>query len=176
MAKPKKPAQRKPKSGRPTKYQDSYASQTEALCRFGATDEEIADFFGINVATLYRWKHIHPAFCDALKVGKEILDDRVERSLYQRAVGYRASATKIFMPAGAKAPVYAPYMENVQPDTTAQIFWLKNRRGEEWRDKRELEHAGAGGGPIQTEEITDTRALARKIALMLSGSRPLIEA
>ena len=52
---------------------------------------------------------------------------RVERSLYQRAVGYHYDSVKIFMPAGAKKPIYAPYVEHVPPDTIAAIFWLKNR-------------------------------------------------
>ena len=74
-----------------------------------------------------RWAATHAEFRAALKVGKEAADQRVERSLYQRAVGYHYDAVKTFMPAGAKKPVYAPYVEHVPPDVTAQIFWLKNR-------------------------------------------------
>jgi len=62
-----------------------------------------------------------------LNVGKKAADDRVTRSLYPRAVGYSYDAVKIFMPSGAKVPTYAPYVENVPPDVTAAIFWLKNR-------------------------------------------------
>lgn len=80
-------------------------------------------------------------------------DDRVERSLYQRAVGYQADAVKIFMPAGAAEPVYAPYRENVQPDTTAAIFWLKNRRKEQWRDVTRQEQTGPDGGPIEMKHL-----------------------
>lgn len=76
----------------------------------------------------------------ALKAGKGVADDRVERSLYERAAGFRVEAVKIFMPAGAKEPVYAPYIEHHAPDTTAAIFWLKNRRPEQWRDKQSHEH------------------------------------
>jgi hypothetical protein len=61
----------------------------------------------------------------ALKAGKAF---HVERSLYQRAVGYSHDAVKVFMPAGAKKPVYAPYVEHVPRDVTACLFWLKNRR------------------------------------------------
>jgi hypothetical protein len=64
----------------------------------------------------------------------------VERSLYQRAVGYHYDAVKIFMPAGAKKPIYAPYVEHVPPDVTAGIFWLKNRDPAHWRDAWQLEH------------------------------------
>jgi hypothetical protein len=65
---------------------------------------------------------------------------RVERSLYERAVGYNYEATKIFMPAGRDKPVYAPYIEHVPPDVTAGIFWLKNRDPEHWRDTQQTEH------------------------------------
>jgi hypothetical protein len=65
----------------------------------------------------------------------------VERSLYERANGYTYDAVKIFMPAGAKKPVYAPYREHVPPDTTAAIFWLKNRDPAHWRDVQNVEHA-----------------------------------
>jgi hypothetical protein len=60
--------------------------------------------------------------------------------LYQRAVGYHYDAVKIFMPAGATKPIYAPYVEHVPPDTTAAIFWLKNRDPAHWRDAWQLEH------------------------------------
>lgn len=124
--------------GRPSGYKPEYAEQAEKLCRLGATDPEIADFFGVDARTIYRWKHAHEAFCRAIKAGKDFANERVERSLYQRAIGYQVEAVKIFMPAGASEPVYAKYIENVPPDTTAQIFWLKNRRPDLWRDKHDL--------------------------------------
>lgn len=119
--------------GRPTEYKAAYAEGAKKLARLGATDEEIADFFDIDVRTLYRWKNSHDDFCHALKVGKDQSDERVVRALYHRAIGYRQEAVKIFMPSGAEEPVYAPYTEIIAPDTTAAIFWLKNRRPEEWR-------------------------------------------
>lgn len=130
----------KRKVGRPSAYQPIYSGQVQKLCELGATDQELADFFGVDVRTVYRWKHDHPEFCQALKAGKEAADERVERSLYQRAVGYEQDEVKIFMPAGKGAPVYAPYRAKVAPDVTAAIFWLKNRRSQEWRDKHEVEH------------------------------------
>jgi hypothetical protein len=126
--------------GRPTGYRPEYCQVAEELCRNGATDEELADYFEVSARTIYRWKAEFPDFCQALKTGKEVADERVERSLYHRAVGYSHEAVKIFMPAGAKEPVYASYTEHVPPDTTAAIFWLKNRRGEAWRDKSEVHH------------------------------------
>ncbi len=124
-------------AGRPSSYKAEYAKQAKKLAELGATDQEVADFFEVDVRTIYRWKHDHDAFCQALKAGKSVADDRVERSLYQKAIGYEQDEVKIFMPANAEAPVYAPYRAKVAPDTTAAIFWLKNRRGDEWRDKTE---------------------------------------
>lgn len=140
-------------AGRPSSYLPEYATQAEKLCLLGATDVEIADFFEIAVSTFYKWKHEHSEFSEAIKGGKEVADDRVERSLFHKAVGYKFDAVKIFMPANAVAPVYAPYREHVPPDTTAMIFWLKNRRPEAWRDKREHEHSGKDGAPIKIERI-----------------------
>lgn len=129
--------------GRPSGYRAEYAKQAEKLCALGATDQELADFFEVDVRTIYRWKHDHAGFCQSLKAGKDVADERVERSLYQKAIGYEQDEVKIFMPAGAEGPVYAPFRAKVAPDTTAAIFWLKNRRSGAWRDKQEHEHSGA---------------------------------
>lgn len=137
--------------GRPSEYNESFAEQAKKLCQLGATDKEVSDFFGVDVRTIYRWKHDYDDFCQALKMGKEIADERVARSLYQRAIGYEQEEVKIFCDKGST--VYAPFTAKVAPDTTAAIFWLKNRRPDEWRDKTSTEHTGADGKPIQFERI-----------------------
>ena len=124
--------------GRPPKYKPEFSVQAEKLCKLGATDADLADFFDVAVRTIERWKTEHEDFCRALKDAKEVADQRVERSLYQRAVGYQADAVKIFMPANADEPVYAEYRENVQPDVTAAIFWLKNRKPDAWKDRKDV--------------------------------------
>ena len=124
--------------GRPTDYRPEFPEGAKALCERGATDLELADHFGIASSTLYTWKHAHPEFSEAIKAGKEAADERVERSLYHRAVGYSFDAVKILVDKGQ--PVYAPYREHVPPSDTAAIFWLKNRRPKEWREKQEVEH------------------------------------
>lgn len=154
------------KTGRPSAYQPEFAEQAEKLCRLGATDQEIADFFCVDVRTVYRWKHDHDAFCQALKAGKDAADERVERSLYQRAIGYEQDEVKIFMPGGSSEPVYAPFRAKIAPDTTAAIFWLKNRRSQDWRDVNRQEVTGKDGGPIRTEE---TGAGAAKLAAYLDA-------
>lgn len=133
-AKGKKPA----KTGRPSKYKPEFAAQATKLCELGATDREVADFFEVSERTLYRWQQEHPEFCQALKDGKDVADERVERSLYRRATGYSFDAEKIMQHQGRVLRV--PYVEHVPPDTTAMIFWLKNRRAEKWRDKHEVQH------------------------------------
>lgn len=132
--------------GRPSSYKPEYAEQAEKLCRLGATDIDLADFFKVSDRTIYRWQAEFPDFCQALKTGKEAADERVERSLYHKAVGYTFDAVKIFNHQGQV--VTAPYREHVPPDTTACIFWLKNRRPDEWRDKREQELSGKDGAPL----------------------------
>ena len=136
-------------AGRPTKYKGEYAKQVEKLCLLGATDQEIADFFEVDVRTIHRWKADHDEFCHSLKAGKEAADARVERSLYQKAVGYEQDEVKIFMPAGAEDPVYAPFRAKIAPDTTAAIFWLKNRSPEAWRDKKEVDNTHNLSDPLE---------------------------
>lgn len=130
------------KIGRPSKYEPKFAEWAKKACDNGATDAELADFFDVAVRTIYNWASQHEDFLQALKVGKANADERVKRSLFQRAVGFEYDAVKIFMPAGAVEPVYAKYREKVPPDTTAGIFWLKNRDRDNWRDKQEVEHSG----------------------------------
>jgi len=135
-----KPGKPEAATGRPSKYKDTFAKQAAKLCSLGATDEDLADFFEVSVRTVIRWKTEHEDFCQALKVAKEEADNRVERSLYQRAVGYSFDSEKVFNNRGEV--VRAKTREHCPPDVTAQIFWLKNRRSQDWRDKQEHEHTG----------------------------------
>lgn len=124
--------------GRPTSFKAEYVEQARKLAQLGATDREAAEFFEVAESTLYLWKHTQPEFSEALKVGKETADARVEQSLYRRALGYSHDAVKIMMADGV--PIAEPYVEHYPPDTTAAIFWLKNRKPAEWRDKTVVEH------------------------------------
>lgn len=133
-------AGRKPKHDRSTECRPEYARQAQSLCRLGATDLEIADFFGVSSSVLYRWRAESEEFSKALTSGKEMADDRVERALFSRAVGYTFESEKVFQFQGAI--VRAPIREHVPPDTGAATLWLKNRRGEQWRDKQVVEHGG----------------------------------
>jgi hypothetical protein len=145
-------------AGRPTDYKPEYADQARKLCELGATDIDLADFFEVSDRTIYRWQSNFPEFCQALKAGKESADDRVERSLYHKAVGYTFDSEKVFQHQGEI--IRAKTREHVAPDTTAAIFWLKNRRKGEWRDKQEVEH-----------DMTDKAAEAVKAASPLDAAR-----
>ncbi len=106
----------------------------EGWARDGLTDEQIAKNIGINRDTLYRWKKAYPDFSDALKRGKEVVDRQVENALLKRALGCRTEEITY----NSDGEMVKRVIKDIPPDTTAQIFWLKNRKPEEWRDKREI--------------------------------------
>lgn len=120
---------------RPTKYKQEYADQARRACKFmGATDEELAGFFEVSVASISNWKINHPEFLEALKA-KESADARVIEGLYRRAIGYYHDDIDIRVVNGEI--VQTPIVKRYPPDTTAGIFWLKNRQKSKWRDKPE---------------------------------------
>lgn len=137
--------------GRPTAYRAEYAEQAYKLCLLGATDEDIAKFFGVAVSTVNLWKQKHGEFSEALKAGKMHADANVADRLFQRAMGYSHEAVKIMTRAiggGESVIEEVPYTEHYPPDTTAAIFWLKNRQPKLWRDKTQQELSGPEGAPI----------------------------
>lgn len=139
-------------AGRPSKYKPEYAAQAEKLCKLGATDPHLADFFGVALSTLSLWKVEHPDFSDAVKVGKEETDSKVERSLFNRAMGYECDEVDIRVVNGEI--VQTPIRKIYPPDTTAAIFWLKNRKPEQWRETKAVEMTGAGGAPLNFAVVT----------------------
>jgi hypothetical protein len=120
------------KGGRPSDFKPEFVEQARRLCSLGATDHELAEFFGVDTRTIYRWKNIHRRFCQAVKVGKEKADERVERALFNRAVGYTYKSQKVFQYQGQI--VRADIENHVPPDPGAAFNWLKNRRPDRWRD------------------------------------------
>lgn len=106
----------------------------EGWARDGLTEEQIAHNMGISVKTLYNWKEKYVPILQALKKGKEVVDLIVENALFKRATGYKTEETKVYiMPDGSKRGVQVT--KEIPPDTTACIFWLKNRKPDRWRDK-----------------------------------------
>lgn len=108
---------------KPSAYREEYAELARNYCLLGATDVDMAGFFGVTDRTLRTWKTKHPAFTEALEAGKTRADALVARSLYNNALS---------------------------GDTTACIFWLKNRQKHAWRDRHEIDHSGkVAVDPIQ---------------------------
>lgn len=125
---------RKQGRGRPSDYRPEYATQAERACElFGATDAELATFFGVNERTVNRWKAAQPDFCQALKKGKAQSDRVIADSLFHRARGYTHAEEKVFNNNGEI--VRANTTRHYPPDVTACIFWLKNRQPRQWRQR-----------------------------------------
>ena len=103
---------------------------------------------------------------DAITRGKPGADANVAQRLYRRAMGWEHEAVKIFMPAGAAEPVYAPYVERFPPDTQAASLWLRNRQPAKWRDVKGQEHTGRDGGPIEVAALSEAERQARVKAIL----------
>lgn len=127
----------KPKSkvGRPSKFSSIKINQLKFLIEKGCTDNEIAEFFNINRETFWRWQRENPDFSNTIKDWKKYANERVERSLYERAVGYSHESEEIFCAFGKVTRVKT--IKHYPPSEIAAFFWLKNRRPDIWRDKRE---------------------------------------
>lgn len=143
-------------------------AKLQGWARDGLTDEQIADNIGIRRPTLYEWKKRHPDIADALKKGKEVVDRHVENALLKRALGYRYDEvteepkTDVNLETGQIETVMAVtkrVTKEVQPDVTAQIFWLKNRKPEQWRDKQEIVHDGKLALDVDIERMSDDELL-----------------
>ena len=112
----------------------------EGWARDGLTDEQIAQNMGVTAKTLYEWKKKYGEICESLKRGKEIVDRQVENALLKRALGYEyTETTRERDPESDEMVTTKKVTKQVAPDTTAQIFWLKNRKPDKWRDKQEYE-------------------------------------
>lgn len=148
----------------------------EAWCRDGLIEKDIAHNLGISVKTLERYKKEHSLFSQALKRGKEEADIMVENALFKRTQGYRYDEiTKErfpvydeidkFLIVGYEMVETKRITKEVLPDPTSMIFWLKNRKKEEWRDKHEVEKTIEVKVPMLTE-IQNTFEQCRQLNKM----------
>lgn len=115
----------------------------EGWARDGFTDEQISHNMGIHPSTLYDWKDKYPDISESLKRGKEVIDRQVENALLKRALGYEYEEVKQIREKddyGKDRVRVEKTVRQVTPDTTAQIFWLKNRKPEDWRKKTAKEY------------------------------------
>lgn len=138
--------------GQSSTYRPEYAEQARKLCLLGATDKELADFFEVTEQTINNWKKEQIEFFESIKKGKQLADADVAERLFKRACGYVAPDVdiKVIDSQIVKTEIEKHY----PPDTTAAIFWLKNRQRDKWRDKQDHEITGKDGGPIEALALT----------------------
>lgn len=151
-----------PGPGRNSLYREDYADQAFKLCLLGATDEELADFFGVSVATIYNWKNDHSAFLEATVAGKIKADAEVAHSLYRSATGHETTAEKIVKGEGGKFEAVR-YKRYIPGDPAAAFKWLTNRRRQNWADTQKVEH------DITPELAALIAARRSKVALLSDG-------
>lgn len=132
---------------RPTEYRQEYAEQARKLCLLGYTDKQLADFFEVNESTITRWKQKYPEFRTSIKKGKVVADAQVVDSLYNRALGMEVEEVEVR--GDGDDEIKRVTKKCIPPDTTAQIFWLKNRQPELWRDKPTVENSAQEAVPVQ---------------------------
>lgn len=130
----------------------------QGWARDGLTDEQIASNVGIATSTLYEWKKKYKDISEALKKGKEVVDIEVENALLKRALGYEYEETTteiVWNPQTEcyEEKVHKTVKKQMAADTTAAIFWLKNRKPEVWRDKREVTTDGKVS--LQVSDVDD---------------------
>ena len=129
--------------GRDTKYDAKFHPVlAKYMARCGLTDKEIARELNISKATLNRWKKTYPEFCDSLKENKKFVDALVEDSLLKKAIGYEKEEVEITA-SNDKKSTRIKKTRKWYHDTTAAIFWLKNREPGRWSDVQDLNHHGA---------------------------------
>ncbi len=136
----KSKAGKKHAGGRPTEFKPEMCEQAKLATGRGFTDKDLAKLFGVSEVTINAWKHEYPEFLKSLQEGKEIADDLVEKSLFERATGYSHPDVHITTYEGDVE--ITPIIKHYPPDTAAAFIWLKNRRPKSWRDKTEVEHSG----------------------------------
>jgi len=135
--KAKKSASSNQKVGRPSEFKPDYCEQVVKLCRLGATDQDIAEFFNVSTTTIDNWKIRYPEFLGAVRAGKIEADVQVANSLFKKATGYVVEVEKVVGRADDRKIVKMNIA--IEPDTQACMFWLKNRRKDQWRDKQEID-------------------------------------
>lgn len=130
----------------------------EAWARDGLTDEQLAHNMGITPSTLYAWKAKYPEISESLKKGKEVVDVEVENALLKRAKGFAYLEEKQEIDAAGRRTV-TKTVKQVAPDVGAAIFWLKNRKPEQWRDKQQ-----ENPDPADTEDDPITQSIKEDLS------------
>jgi hypothetical protein len=128
-----------PGPGRDSLYDPEMNDQARKLALLGLTDEEMAEFFGVDVRTFHRWKDEFPAFCHSVCEGKIVADANVADSLYKRATGEHVEIEKAYRNKTTGDVDIIKIKTFIPGDAGAALNWLKNRKGDKWRDKQSLD-------------------------------------
>lgn len=148
----KKPAKKKSNAaGRPTKYSAAHVLAVEMMATLGMTDAQMADRFKVAPSTFYKWRLDHPEFAQAIEWGKEQSDDRVVCALLQRALGYEHADTYFSSYRGEI--ISQEYIKHYPPDVMAIMYWLNNRKPNEWKHKQHIQHGSDDNIKKLAEEI-----------------------
>jgi len=144
-----------------TKYRPEFCDQVRKLCQLGLTNEELAKFFEVSRETLNQWMHRYPEFRAELLEGKTLADAEVANKLFHRACGYSHAAVKILQYEGA--PIVVDYTEHYPPDTMACIYWLNNRRRQNWQRTPDKDGGDDDLPPTKVIfEVRDARKASRR--------------
>lgn len=133
----------------------------------GLSNKQIAHNIGITETTLYEWIKSYPVFSEALKQGKEVIDRQVENALLKSALGYESEETKTYMKDdgnGKQTKHVERTKKQVQSNAAAMIFWLKNRKPQDWRERKETELSGSVNtnvSAMQDLTVDELKALAK---------------
>lgn len=159
------------------KFEDLDLEAVRRLSEYGHTDDFMADFFKVPIHVWNYWKKSHPEFFKKLKGWKSVADDRVERALYERALGYEWEEDAVVWDRYQKERVQVRLEKRLPPDTTACIFWLKNRRKGDWREKIEVAQQHTGEikhnveGQLKMQPSYDLDERIRLVAEMAAENR-----
>lgn len=130
--------------------------------RAAMTDYEVSKEFGVSHMTISRWITEDPVFAEALQIGRDLADRRVEQALYHRALGYTFDSEEIKVV--DNVIVRVPVKKHIEPNMTAMVFWLKNRRPDLWADVVDHKHSG---NVVVDDKAEDPRALAMALLAIM---------
>jgi hypothetical protein len=151
--------------GRPTTYKPEYAEIARQACMLGATNDTLAERFGVCRRTIDNWIATMPEFSVAVHQGREVADGSVVSALFARATGMEQKMVKVFCHRGQ--PVTANYTVQLPPDVRACIFWLRNRRPGQWRENRPFVEEEDDGN-----RVSELEAASERVRLAAVAERP----
>lgn len=153
-------------AGRKTKYSKALCTRAKKEARQGLTDEEIAKALGISTSSFYLYISKYSEFSEAIKGGRQSAIAKVTNSLFKRAVGMETIERHLdYTPPGdaggaPKVKSIREVKKTLAPDVTAQIFFLKNRDPENWKDSHKVDNTSSDGSMSPNQGTPEEHAKA----------------